>query len=184
MLIFCPCSSSKGEGWWNGLDFTEISLVLLVLFSSPFCQLTLSNRPSGRPSDHPLPVFFALTRIKTHSSYAKFAFLTTLLWTKSTTINSQVNFFSGAMVSPQTPAGTTSNVPPESATWTRFLPEAFGIREGIRNNPFRWCVREVRRPRDVDVSSRRRSHAPASRSLVTKIHIRWMHLNTEWRNTL
>jgi len=26
--------------------------------------------------------------------------------------------------------------------WTRFLPEAFGIRENVQKSPFRWCVRE------------------------------------------
>ena len=31
---------------------------------------------------------------------------------------------------------------PETAQWTKYLPEAFGIRENVRNSPFRWCVRE------------------------------------------
>ncbi|KAL3791152.1 hypothetical protein HJC23_000572 [Cyclotella cryptica] len=29
-----------------------------------------------------------------------------------------------------------------SSSWTRFLPEAFGIRQTIEDSPFRWCVRE------------------------------------------
>lgn len=32
--------------------------------------------------------------------------------------------------------------PLETAKWTRFLPEAFGIREGVRASSYRWCVRE------------------------------------------
>jgi hypothetical protein len=30
----------------------------------------------------------------------------------------------------------------ETALWTKYLPEAFGIRESVRNSPYRWCVRE------------------------------------------
>jgi hypothetical protein len=29
-----------------------------------------------------------------------------------------------------------------STSWTRYLPEAFGIRQSIEDSPFRWCVRE------------------------------------------
>ena len=32
--------------------------------------------------------------------------------------------------------------PLETAKWTRYLPEAFGIRETIRKSSYRWCVRE------------------------------------------
>jgi hypothetical protein len=31
----------------------------------------------------------------------------------------------------------------ETAKWTRFLPEAFGIRESVRSSKYRWCVREA-----------------------------------------
>jgi hypothetical protein len=31
---------------------------------------------------------------------------------------------------------------PETAQWTKYLPEAFGIRENVRKSPYRWCVRE------------------------------------------
>ena len=31
---------------------------------------------------------------------------------------------------------------PETAKWTKYLPEAFGIRENVQNSPFRWCARE------------------------------------------
>lgn len=31
----------------------------------------------------------------------------------------------------------------ETAKWTRFLPEAFGIREAVRQSKYRWCVREA-----------------------------------------
>ena len=44
---------------------------------------------------------------------------------------------------PSDKAATVSEAGPETATWVNFLPEAFGIREGARNNPFRWCVREA-----------------------------------------
>mmetsp|Transcript_31511 Transcript_31511/g.31995 ORF Transcript_31511/g.31995 Transcript_31511/m.31995 type:complete len:147 (-) Transcript_31511:109-549(-) len=30
----------------------------------------------------------------------------------------------------------------ETAKWTRYLPEAFGIRESVRGSSYRWCVRE------------------------------------------
>ena len=30
----------------------------------------------------------------------------------------------------------------ETAKWTRFLPEAFGIRDSVRQSSYRWCVRE------------------------------------------
>lgn len=32
--------------------------------------------------------------------------------------------------------------PLETAKWTRYLPEAFGIREAVRESSYRWCVRE------------------------------------------
>jgi hypothetical protein len=32
--------------------------------------------------------------------------------------------------------------PLETAKWTRYLPETFGIREGVRKSSYRWCVRE------------------------------------------
>jgi len=36
----------------------------------------------------------------------------------------------------------SSSDPLETATWTRFLPEAFGIRDSVRGSSYRWCVRE------------------------------------------
>lgn len=30
----------------------------------------------------------------------------------------------------------------ETATWTRYLPETLGIRETVRQSPYRWCTRE------------------------------------------
>ena len=44
--------------------------------------------------------------------------------------------------------GTTTNLSENAtvtapASWTNYLPESFGIRENIRNSPFRLCVREV-----------------------------------------
>ena len=42
-----------------------------------------------------------------------------------------------------TAAGTaTQNDPLETAKWTRYLPETFGIREAVRKSSYRWCVRE------------------------------------------
>ena len=32
--------------------------------------------------------------------------------------------------------------PPETATWIKYVPETFGIREAVRKSPFRWCARE------------------------------------------
>ena len=32
--------------------------------------------------------------------------------------------------------------PLETAKWTRYLPEAFGIQEAVRKSSYRWCVRE------------------------------------------
>lgn len=31
----------------------------------------------------------------------------------------------------------------ETAKWTRYLPEAFGIREAVRHSKYRWCAREA-----------------------------------------
>mmetsp|Transcript_24120 Transcript_24120/g.28938 ORF Transcript_24120/g.28938 Transcript_24120/m.28938 type:complete len:177 (-) Transcript_24120:269-799(-) len=45
------------------------------------------------------------------------------------------------MASSSGTAGSTEP-PPETGSWTRFLPEAFGIRQNIQESPFRWCVRE------------------------------------------
>jgi len=54
----------------------------------------------------------------------------------------------------QTPAGglnanrgqavnsSSKSDPLETAKWTRFLPEAFGIRDSVRESSYRWCVRE------------------------------------------
>jgi hypothetical protein len=43
---------------------------------------------------------------------------------------------------PETDAAVINDAAPETATWTRFLPEYGGIRSNIQNSPFRWCVRE------------------------------------------
>jgi len=45
---------------------------------------------------------------------------------------------------PEYPAGTSSSGDdtPETAQWTKYLPEAFGLREAVRQSPFRWCGRE------------------------------------------
>lgn len=32
--------------------------------------------------------------------------------------------------------------PLETAKWTTYLPESFGIRETIRQSNYRWCARE------------------------------------------
>jgi hypothetical protein len=38
--------------------------------------------------------------------------------------------------------GKTDSDPLETAKWTRYLPESFGIREAVRQSSYRWCVRE------------------------------------------
>ena len=43
---------------------------------------------------------------------------------------------------PDTQAARVSDASPETAKWTKYLPEWGGIRENIQSNPFRWCVRE------------------------------------------
>ena len=37
---------------------------------------------------------------------------------------------------------TKKDDPLETAKWTQYLPEAFGIREAVRQSSYRWCVRE------------------------------------------
>jgi len=44
--------------------------------------------------------------------------------------------------SPASATTTSTSDPLETAKWTRFLPEAFGIRESVRQSSYRWCVRE------------------------------------------
>ena len=59
-------------------------------------------------------------------------FKLTMADTDSTTFNNQI-----------TPTGNTKeNDPLETAKWTRYLPETFGIREAVRKSSYRWCVRE------------------------------------------
>ena len=44
-----------------------------------------------------------------------------------------------------TPSSNKKNVtsdPLETAKWTQYLPQAFGIREAVRQSSYRWCVRE------------------------------------------
>lgn len=41
-----------------------------------------------------------------------------------------------------TSAATVSSSPPQTSTWTRYLPEKYGIRQAIENSPYKWCVRE------------------------------------------
>jgi len=42
--------------------------------------------------------------------------------------------------SPQ--SGRKEDDPLETAKWTMYLPESFGIREAVRQSSYRWCVRE------------------------------------------
>mmetsp|Transcript_7673 Transcript_7673/g.8773 ORF Transcript_7673/g.8773 Transcript_7673/m.8773 type:complete len:172 (+) Transcript_7673:169-684(+) len=39
-------------------------------------------------------------------------------------------------------SAAVTDAAPETATWTRFLPEWGGIRSNVQSSPFRWCVRE------------------------------------------
>ncbi len=43
----------------------------------------------------------------------------------------------------QTLANTNNDGEGNKSSWTRILPEAFGIRKAIDESPFRWCVREA-----------------------------------------
>ena len=45
-------------------------------------------------------------------------------------------------MAPLTSVDPADNESRETATWTRYLPEAFGIREAVRKSPYRWCTRE------------------------------------------
>ena len=45
-------------------------------------------------------------------------------------------------VSEQPQSSGSKSDPLETAKWTRYLPEAFGIRESVRESSYRWCVRE------------------------------------------
>jgi hypothetical protein len=41
------------------------------------------------------------------------------------------------------PVVKTNNIDPlETAKWTSYLPETFGLREAVRKSSYRWCVRE------------------------------------------
>jgi hypothetical protein len=35
-----------------------------------------------------------------------------------------------------------SNDPLDTAQWTNYLPETFGIRDAVKQSSYRWCVRE------------------------------------------
>lgn len=48
----------------------------------------------------------------------------------------------GTSPSASNTATNTNSDPLETAKWTRFLPESFGIRENVRQSSYRWCVRE------------------------------------------
>ena len=42
-----------------------------------------------------------------------------------------------------TTAGINDNKDPlETAQWTNYLPEAFGLREAVKGSSYRWCARE------------------------------------------
>ena len=64
------------------------------------------------------------------------------LTTKSTM--SSASNANGVQVDSVTTASSSPNTKqsPETAQWTKYLPQAFGIRENVRNSPYRWCVRE------------------------------------------
>lgn len=51
----------------------------------------------------------------------------------------------------------------ENATWTRYIPEAFGLRKAIRKSPYRWCTRERWREQHYE-------RERASSSLVSLSH--------------
>jgi hypothetical protein len=58
-------------------------------------------------------------------------------------------------------AGGVSSDPLETAKWTQYLPQTFGIREAVRQSSYRWCVREgyvYVGGRKVDLSPHRQRH--------------------------
>mmetsp|Transcript_83230 Transcript_83230/g.231662 ORF Transcript_83230/g.231662 Transcript_83230/m.231662 type:complete len:190 (+) Transcript_83230:82-651(+) len=55
--------------------------------------------------------------------------------------HSSTTFQSEGTSSSQAGAKKTDD-PLETAKWTRYLPETFGIREAVRQSSYRWCVRE------------------------------------------
>jgi hypothetical protein len=66
----------------------------------------------------------------------------------SATTTTTSSVFSQASASNTNDDSTTYNSTPvssdplETAKWTRYLPETFGIRESVRQSSYRWCVRE------------------------------------------
>jgi hypothetical protein len=46
---------------------------------------------------------------------------------------------------PETSSSTNkenNNDPLDTAQWTNYLPETFGIRDAVKQSSYRWCVRE------------------------------------------
>jgi hypothetical protein len=67
-----------------------------------------------------------------------------ILWTMADA-DSSTTFQPEGTSSPPQGGGANQNEvvdPLETAKWTRFLPESFGLREAVRQSSYRWCVRE------------------------------------------
>ena len=60
--------------------------------------------------------------------------------TTTTTDNSSTTLASAAIAATTAPAPEQD--PLETAKWTQYLPETFGLRESVRASSYRWCVRE------------------------------------------
>ena len=58
--------------------------------------------------------------------------------TTTTTDNSSTILASAATAT----AAAPEQDPLETAKWTQYLPETFGLRESVRASSYRWCVRE------------------------------------------
>lgn len=53
------------------------------------------------------------------------------------------SYFKDSMSQPPAPnSPPSSSEPLEAPTWTRHLPESFGIRQSVQQSKYRWCVRE------------------------------------------
>ena len=59
--------------------------------------------------------------------------------TTTTTDNSRTTLASAATAAT---AAAPEQDPLETAKWTQYLPETFGLRESVRASSYRWCVRE------------------------------------------
>ena len=46
------------------------------------------------------------------------------------------------MPSPSSAGNASLGPPPETATWLKYVPATFGLRDAVAKSPYRWCTRE------------------------------------------